>query len=388
MKKITVILPIYEVKGRTSKCLDSILKQKDVEILCICYDDMVEEQVNELDYDNKIVVKKVNNLKGIFEFVNGEYVTVVNSDDYLLPNMYEKILQLNKTGDVDIIKTSFFELKECEEMDNLSNYLSTIEHSMKDSKFSIFTQTVIRNKVVGFSAVEQELGELLQHWETPKESKEEHTAVDETLKTKEIELIQVKKEETDTKEVVQASDANEGEDSEHKKTDEDQSDESYIRGFQKAAWEKRGGNKPFQNADRIAVFQFRIDSSYKHPSAEKCSRKEYEEKKSENMGYYLSCAEFRRRNLLKTVMKTCHLFDVDILLLPEYSVRPETVIWMRNQIEEKGYHFSVWAGTFRIPAGYRMEGDLAELDMPFNKKYTGIQHRCQLLPKMRNMYLK
>lgn len=28
MKKITVILPIYEVKGRTSKCLDSILKQK------------------------------------------------------------------------------------------------------------------------------------------------------------------------------------------------------------------------------------------------------------------------------------------------------------------------------------------------------------------------
>ena len=229
---------------------------------------------------------------------------------------------------------------------------------------------------------------MLQHWETPKESKEEHTAVDETLKTKEIELIQVKKEETDTKEVVQASDANEGEDSEHKKTDEDQSDESYIRGFQKAAWEKRGGNKPFQNADRIAVFQFRIDSSYKHPSAEKCSRKEYEEKKSENMGYYLSCAEFRRRNLLKTVMKTCHLFDVDILLLPEYSVRPETVIWMRNQIEEKGYHFSVWAGTFRIPAGYRMEGDLAELDMPFNKKYTGIQHRCQLLPKMRNMYLK
>ena len=88
---------------------------------------------------------------------------------------------------------------------------------MKDSKFSIFTQTVIRNKVVGFSAVEQELGELLQHWETPKESKEEHTAVDETLKTKEIELIQVKKEETDTKEVVQASDANAGEDSEHKK---------------------------------------------------------------------------------------------------------------------------------------------------------------------------
>ena len=88
MKKITVILPIYEVKGRTSKCLDSILKQKDVEILCICYDDMVEEQVNELDYDNKIVVKKVNNLKGIFEFVNGEYVTVVNYCQICMKKFY------------------------------------------------------------------------------------------------------------------------------------------------------------------------------------------------------------------------------------------------------------------------------------------------------------
>ncbi|MFR6508871.1 MAG: hypothetical protein ACLUPF_05590 [Dorea sp.] len=48
-----------------------------------------------------------------------------------MPNMYEKILQLNKTGDVDIIKTSFFELKECEEMDNLSNYLNHQNDSAK-----------------------------------------------------------------------------------------------------------------------------------------------------------------------------------------------------------------------------------------------------------------
>lgn len=59
-----------------------------------------------------------------------------------------------------------------------------------------------------------------------------------------------------------------------------------------------------------------------------------------------SCAEFRRRELLERIMEICSDFNVDILLLPEYSVRPETVEWMRKVLddEQKGYKFSIWAG--------------------------------------------
>ena len=58
---------------------------------------------------------------------------------------------------------------------------------------------------------------------------------------------------------------------------------------------------------------------------------------------------FTIRELLEKVMEICSDFDVDILLLPEYSVRPETVEWMREVLddEQKGYKFSIWAGTYR-----------------------------------------
>lgn len=124
-----------------------------------------------------------------------------------------------------------------------------------------------------------------------------------------------------------------------------------IRNFQRRSWEKRQG-KPFVNFDRIALFQMNIDSSYYPPDLEICSLFKEEERAD---SYRKSCAEFRRRKLLAPVFEACHALNVEILLLPEYSVRPETVEWIREEIEEKDYHFAVWAGTFRIPSGYQFD---------------------------------
>lgn len=126
MKKITVILPIYEVKGRTCKCIDSVLKQteKNVEVICICSNESVEEEVNKLGYDKKIIVKNAKAIKTILNIVSGIYITVINSNDYLLPNMYEKMLKLDENCQADIIKTSFYELTENDENKNLNDYLS------------------------------------------------------------------------------------------------------------------------------------------------------------------------------------------------------------------------------------------------------------------------
>lgn len=126
MKKVTVILPIYEVEGRTSKCIDSILAQteKNIEILCVCFNDNAYNDISDCYNDKKVSIIKSNNLENVFKYVNGEYITVVNSNDYLLPNMYEEVLKLNKNGKVDIIKTSFYELKEGTEKNNLEDYIS------------------------------------------------------------------------------------------------------------------------------------------------------------------------------------------------------------------------------------------------------------------------
>lgn len=244
----------------------------------------------------------------------------------------------------------------------LNKNVSDIERSMENEQLFVYTQTVIRGTVVGFSAIERDFGRLLQSWEKQGvfETKQE------TSEAKEDEAKEgaVRTEEESREEIEEAvsglppySGGNDSHEQSRETPAIDEDGQWWIGKFQETAWSRRGKNKPFKNADRIALFQFRIDSSYKHPEAEKCVLKENEETVQENGGLFLSCAEFRRRNLLETVMKTCALFQVDILLLPEYSVRPETVAWMKKRIEKENYRFSVWAGTFRVPAGYRFDGN-------------------------------
>lgn len=107
----------------------------------------------------------------------------------------------------------------------------------------------------------------------------------------------------------------------------------------------------FKNIDRIALFQFNIDqSSYFHPNIEKCDYlvKENDEK---NINDKYSVVEFRRRKLLLPVLDACEKFGVEILVFPEYSVRPETVKWLAKKLEH--YSFSIWAGTFKVTPGYK-----------------------------------
>lgn len=61
-------------------------------------------------------------------------------------------------------------------------------------------------------------------------------------------------------------------------------------------------------------------------------------------------AEARRRTLLKGVIESCIRLDVDLLVLPEYSVQPATILWLKELL--KGKEISVLAGTYRLPEGY------------------------------------
>ena len=120
-------------------------------------------------------------------------------------------------------------------------------------------------------------------------------------------------------------------------------------------WKTRSKRFDLQikNIDRIALFQFNIDeSSYVHPEVEKCH---FIQNYLENVKKDFSVVEFRRRELLKAVLEACENFGVEILLLPEYSVRPETVKWLAEFIKDKKYSFSIWAGTFKVPPKSHIE---------------------------------
>lgn len=99
---ISVIIPCYNLAGYTRKCLDSILGQTYTELEVIAVDDGSVDETPEIleEYakkDNRVVVihqknagagKAIN--KGI-EAANGKYMTFVDNDDWIEPDMYEKL---------------------------------------------------------------------------------------------------------------------------------------------------------------------------------------------------------------------------------------------------------------------------------------------------------
>lgn len=152
-----------------------------------------------------------------------------------------------------------------------------------------------------------------------------------------------------------------------------------LRNLQKAQQRSWALRKNLNgNIDRIALFQFDVDDSYAHPLSECCIHQKNESLDLRNIkrdptrwnekmaGKYrqtlYSCAEYRRRKLLEAVFSACETFEVEILLLPEYSIRPETAEWILDEIQRRQYHFSVWAGTCRLTPGRNYEsGPLSKL---------------------------
>jgi hypothetical protein len=58
--------------------------------------------------------------------------------------------------------------------------------------------------------------------------------------------------------------------------------------------------------------------------------------------------ERRRRVLIDEALLACAALGVQLLVLPEYSVRPETVDWIREQLRRRNDMPSVLAGTYKL----------------------------------------
>jgi hypothetical protein len=92
---------------------------------------------------------------------------------------------------------------------------------------------------------------------------------------------------------------------------------------------------------------------------------------------------------LTAALQACRAFDVDILLLPEYSVRPETVAWLRESLATLAPNTSVWAGTYRKPPflqnGDSDHGDwsaVLEVVVPQCDKKNNVRPRAKKYPSV------
>ena len=112
--KVSVIVPVYNTEKYLQRCLDSLVNQTLQEIEIILVDDGSKEPCAALcdtwaETDPRIkVVHKINGGLGFarntgMEAATGEYMGFVDSDDYIEPQMYEKLYEAAVKHDADLV---------------------------------------------------------------------------------------------------------------------------------------------------------------------------------------------------------------------------------------------------------------------------------------------
>lgn len=126
MAKVSVIVPIYGVEKYLRECLDSILNQSLSDLEIILIDDGSKDKCPEIidEYakkDNRIIaIHKENGGYGSamnvgLEKTTGEYIGIVEPDDYIESKMYEDLYKIAKEFDSDIVKSCFYDNLQCKQ---------------------------------------------------------------------------------------------------------------------------------------------------------------------------------------------------------------------------------------------------------------------------------
>lgn len=120
---VSIVVPIYNVEIYLTKCIDSIINQtyQNLEIILVndgstdkCFD--ICEEYKDTDERIKVINKENGGLSearnyGI-DIAKGEWITFVDSDDYVHPEMIESMVSLAKSKNGDIIICGHFKVFE------------------------------------------------------------------------------------------------------------------------------------------------------------------------------------------------------------------------------------------------------------------------------------
>lgn len=120
---VSVIMPMYNQEKYIEKCLNSVLAQtlNDIEIIVVndgSTDNSMKIVSKIAEKDSRVkIVDKPNS--GYGNSVNigidraiGHYIGIVETDDFISPQMFEVLYSLSNNGEIDVIKGNFYDYYE------------------------------------------------------------------------------------------------------------------------------------------------------------------------------------------------------------------------------------------------------------------------------------
>lgn len=164
--KISIIVPVYNAESYLNRCLDSILSQSFTDWECILIDDGSKDDSGRIcdkyaENDYRILafhksnggVSSARNLA--LEKVHGEWITFVDSDDYVLPSYLDNLIV--HSGEADLICSGYRRFGES----NIScQALDTRKYDINIYVGDIFEMSPIKKTYLG--AISYPWGKLLK----------------------------------------------------------------------------------------------------------------------------------------------------------------------------------------------------------------------------------
>lgn len=133
MAKVSIIVPAFNVEPYVDECMRSITRQtlEDIEIICIndgSTDGTLDILKKYAESDPRIVlIDKENGGYGIgmnigLNTASGEYIGIVEPDDFVPVNMFGDLYDIAKENDLDFVKADFYRFERAENGDMFLTY--------------------------------------------------------------------------------------------------------------------------------------------------------------------------------------------------------------------------------------------------------------------------
>ena len=147
--EISIVIPVYKVEKYLRECIESVINQtfKNIEIILV--DDGSPDNCPQIcnkyaeKYNRILVIHKTNVGYGAacnsgIAVAQGEFIAIVESDDFCEPNMYEELYNKINDTDADFIVSDFFIIKDSKKFSyNVHHYFSA--KPINDSMINLST---------------------------------------------------------------------------------------------------------------------------------------------------------------------------------------------------------------------------------------------------------
>ena len=140
---VSVVVPVYNAEKYLRECLDTLVSQTLHDLEIICVDDGSTDSSPEIlesykrENNNFVIISKQNTGYGDsvnigIENAKGEYVGIIEPDDFIEPDMFKILFENAKRNNLDVSRCTFYYYNE----DTRENVEETFPYMIKDKVYS------------------------------------------------------------------------------------------------------------------------------------------------------------------------------------------------------------------------------------------------------------